>query len=117
MKVIRYFCISLLLGFVLQGCGVTPTQSDADGTGVKTDEVQDSGTPTESSESPELNPDADLPPADNLVDELDTDVPPHLLYKLLVAEIAGRALAHAAPAGAIHHHRLAPGGLGLAAIA
>lgn len=90
MKVIRYFCISLLLGFVLQGCGVTPTQSDADGTGVKTDEVQDSGTPTESSESPELNPDADLPPADNLVDELDTDVPPHLLYKLLVAEIAGQ---------------------------
>ncbi|WP_455220529.1 tetratricopeptide repeat protein [Kaarinaea lacus] len=91
MKVIRYFCISLLLGFGLQGCGVTPTQSDTTGTGVKTDEVHDSGVPAATeSESPELNPEAKLPPADNLVDELDTDVPPHLLYKLLVAEIAGQ---------------------------
>lgn len=95
MKVIRYFCISLLLGYVLQGCSVNQTHGDGTdaSTGVKTEHTDDTGTPatepTEVTESPELNADANLPPADNL-DELSTDVPPHLLYKLLVAEIAGQ---------------------------
>ena len=31
-----------------------------------------------------------LPPQADLIEELETDVPPHLIYKLLVAEIAGQ---------------------------
>ncbi|MCI0506719.1 MAG: tetratricopeptide repeat protein [Gammaproteobacteria bacterium] len=89
MKVIRYFCISLLLGFGLQACGIAPNQSGDVKPGVETGHTTDTDMPgTESSE--QLIQEGELPPADDLVDELQTDVPAHLLYKLLVAEIAGQ---------------------------
>jgi tetratricopeptide (TPR) repeat protein len=88
MKAIRYFCIILLMGFGLQACSVTPTQEEDSVSSEETSHANDTGTP--GTESPELNLDAELPPADNLVEELETDVPPHLIYKLLVAEIAGQ---------------------------
>ncbi|WP_455197718.1 tetratricopeptide repeat protein [Kaarinaea lacus] len=90
MKVIRYFCICLLLGLGLQACSVTPSQ-DAD-PGLDAGSATDTGmSATDQTEpSDPLSQDAELPPADNLVEELETDVPPHLIYKLLVAEIAGQ---------------------------
>jgi tetratricopeptide (TPR) repeat protein len=92
MKVIRYFCIYLLLGLGLQACSVTPSQKgDADpglDAGSATDTGMSATDQTESSDP--LSQDAELPPAGNLVEELETDVPPHLIYKLLVAEIAGQ---------------------------
>lgn len=91
MKVIRYFSICLLLGFGLQACSVTPTQSGDNEPGVDsgvTNDAQMPATEPESTDSP--SQDGELPPADNLVEELESDVPPHLLYKLLVAEIAGQ---------------------------
>jgi tetratricopeptide (TPR) repeat protein len=88
MKVIRYFCISLLLGFGLQACSVAPKQSGDVKPGVETGHPADTQIPA--MESSEQIQEGELPPADNLLDELETDVPPHLLYKLLVAEIAGQ---------------------------
>jgi tetratricopeptide (TPR) repeat protein len=92
MKVIRYFCIYLLLGLGLQACSVIPSQKgDADpglDAGSATDTGMSATDQTESSDP--LSQDAELPPAGNLVEELETDVPPHLIYKLLVAEIAGQ---------------------------
>ena len=92
MKVIRYFCICLLLGLGLQACSVTPSQNGDADPGLDAGSATDTGMPATDQTEPSdpLNQDAELPPADNLVEELETDVPPHLIYKLLVAEIAGQ---------------------------
>ncbi|WP_455208329.1 tetratricopeptide repeat protein [Kaarinaea lacus] len=89
MKVIRYFCISLLLGFGLQACSIAPHQNEEAEPGVESGHTNNTGMP--GAESPEyMGQDTELPPGDSLVEELETDVPPHLMYKLLVAEIAGQ---------------------------
>jgi len=92
MKVIRYFCICLLLGLGLQACSVTPSQKGDADPGLDAGSATDTGmSATDQTEpSDPLSQDAELPPAGNLVEELETDVPPHLIYKLLVAEIAGQ---------------------------
>ncbi|WP_455365218.1 tetratricopeptide repeat protein [Kaarinaea lacus] len=85
MKVIRYFGVSLLIIVGLQACTVMPGQSGDTG---PADEVLDNVGPGDSGQPPVA--DAGFPPGDDLVDEIESDIPPHLLYKLLVAEIAGQ---------------------------
>ena len=86
MKVIRYFGISLLIILGIQACTVMPKQADDATQSAKS---ADKAAPVDESPDPEVS-DAGFPPGDNFVDELDTNVPPHLIYKLLVAEIAGQ---------------------------
>jgi len=89
MKVIRYFSISLLIIFAAQACTVMPDQADDSTASAKTDGASSSATSGDESADPSVSG-AGFPPGDNFVDELETDVPPHLIYKLLVAEIAGQ---------------------------
>lgn len=81
MKLIRYFLIAGVILFVIQGCTATQVQSD-DEASVQS-EGADGSMPDPDSQTQEIPPQADL-------DEIATDVPPHLIYKLLVAEIAGQ---------------------------
>ncbi|MEJ2181273.1 MAG: hypothetical protein P8Y28_12780, partial [Gammaproteobacteria bacterium] len=86
MKAIRYFGISLLIILGTQACTVTPKQADDATQSAKS---ADTAAPVDESSDPDVS-DAGFPPGDNFVEELDTNVPPHLIYKLLVAEIAGQ---------------------------
>ena len=87
MKLIRYFGVSLFIIIGLQACTVTPGQSgDSDKAVATKDAVEETAPGAESGEPPVT--DAGFPPGDDLVEEIESDVPPHLLYKLLVAEIA-----------------------------
>lgn len=81
MKLIRYFCLGLVISFAIQGCSTLPTAGK-----------DESATASEEATAPSDADDttAKLPPDPDLLEELETDVPPHLLYKLLVAEIAGQ---------------------------
>jgi len=85
MKLIRYIGISFILSFLLYGCSITPSQKDDAADGKTGNSASTEAEPADSDQST-----AKLPPDDGLLDELQTDVPPHLLYKLLVAEIAGQ---------------------------
>ncbi|WP_455202666.1 tetratricopeptide repeat protein [Kaarinaea lacus] len=89
MKVIRYLGISLLIIFAAQACTVMPDQADTSTPSVNSGSDTDSATVGDEAADPSVS-DAGFPPGDNFVDELETDVPPHLIYKLLVAEIAGQ---------------------------
>ncbi|HEY5602424.1 MAG TPA: tetratricopeptide repeat protein [Gammaproteobacteria bacterium] len=89
MKAFQYFCVSLFLGLGFQACSITPKDNGDAESAVGTGQTTDTEIPaTESFD--QLTLDVELPPADNLIDDLETDVPPDLLYKLLVAEIAGQ---------------------------
>ena len=81
MKVIRYFCLSVLITFAIQGCTTMPKPDS--------EEVSPEIGASEGSEDSAAS-EARLPPQEDLIEELETDVPPHLIYKLLVAEIAGQ---------------------------
>ncbi len=84
MKLIRYFFSGALLIAVIQGCTTIPTEGD-DASAV----VQSEAVIAEGSEEADIQA-GKLPPQGDLLDEIETDVPPHLIYKLLVAEIAGQ---------------------------
>ena len=86
MKAIRYFGISLLIILGTQACTVTPKHADD---AMQSAKSADTAAPVDESSDPDVS-DAGFPPGDNFVEELDTNVPPHLIYKLLVAEIAGQ---------------------------
>ena len=89
MKAIRYFGIFLLIMFGAQACTVMPDQADDSSQSAKSGGSSDAAAPGDESADPSVS-EAGFPPGDNFVDELETDVPPHLIYKLLVAEIAGQ---------------------------
>ena len=83
MTLIRYFFIGALFVVAIQGCTTTPTQGDDENASVQSEvaNAQDGDVDTSSDK---------LPPQGDLLEEIETDVPPHLIYKLLVAEIAGQ---------------------------
>jgi len=84
MKLIRYFFVSAAIVVAVQGCTAIPTQGDQENASVQSEAANAQGADTEA------HSEAKLPPQGDLLDEIETDVPPHLIYKLLVAEIAGQ---------------------------
>ena len=85
MKLNRYFYAGVALLIVIQGCAMTPEQASEDSVASESVANNESGQDSESSDQP-----GTFPHKKDIIEELETDVPPHLIYKLLVAEIAGQ---------------------------
>ena len=85
MKLNRYFYIGVAILIVIQGCTTTPKQADDDSGAMQSVNASESNKDSSSSDHP-----GTFPPKGDIIEELETDVPPHLIYKLLVAEIAGQ---------------------------
>ena len=92
MKVIRYFGMCILALMALQACSITPKQGDSglDSSSSPDAMEQSPGTDSSPGASPDQLSESKLPGDNGLLKDLETDVPPHLIYKLLVAEIAGQ---------------------------
>ncbi|MGD8569179.1 MAG: tetratricopeptide repeat protein [Gammaproteobacteria bacterium] len=92
MKAIRYFGTCVLALLALQACSMTPQKGDsAPQQGAPGAMEQQEGTDSSTNgEASDQVSESEFPDDEGLTDELQTDVPPHVLYQLLVAEIAGQ---------------------------